>query len=61
MEIIDMLNELLNVAVELSALFFEFSGLIVLVSTGIKSIIRYVRKNQHVKLTLCRGMALGLV
>ncbi len=60
MGIIVKLNEVLSLLVQTAALFFEFSGVIILVLTGIQALIKFVRRNQFVKLTLLRGMALGL-
>ena len=60
MGIISVLEGILHILVEFATLFFEFSGVIVLVWTGIQGFVKFVRKNHHVKLTLLRGMALSL-
>lgn len=45
-----------NYAIE----FFEFVGVIILVLSGLKGIVNYIRKSPSTKIELLKGMAMGL-
>lgn len=56
----DILNSILITVADLAILLFEFVGVIVLIITGLKGILDYIRRNPLTKLNLAKGMALGL-
>ena len=59
--IMEVLHEILGTVVEISTLFMEFAGIIVLITTGVKCFYRWVRRTGHnVKLELGQGIALAL-
>ncbi len=54
------LEILLRQVVDIAILLFEFMGVIVIIVSGIKGIINYVKHNPAIRLHLAEGMALGL-
>ncbi len=54
------LNEVLEHIVEYAILLFEFIGVVILVSAGIRGAIQCIRKNPLTRLNLAKGMAMGL-
>lgn len=56
----DVLYLLLHRVVDLAILFFEFTGVIVIIATGIRGIWNYFKHNSKIRLNLATGMALGL-
>ena len=53
-------ENLLRYIVEFSTLLLEFFGICVLVYTGIKSFILWLKKNDSLRLELAQGIALAL-
>ena len=53
-------ENLLRYVVEFSTLLLEFFGICILVYTGIKSFILWIRKNDAIRLELAQGIALAL-
>lgn len=53
-------DELLRYVVEFSTLLLEFFGICILVYTGVKSFILWIRKNEGIRLELAEGIALAL-
>ena len=60
MNILELLHEVMQVVVEIAILIFEFIGIGVIICSGIKGFVYYVRKNPNVKLTLAHGLEIGL-
>ena len=53
-------ENLLRYIVEFSTLLLEFFGICILVYTGVKSFILWIRKNDAIRLELAQGIALAL-
>ncbi len=60
MSVLDVLHDVMNVVVNIAILIFEFIGIGVIICSGIKGFVYYVRKNPNVKLTLAHGLEIGL-
>ena len=60
MNVLELLHEVMQVLVEDAILIFEFIGIGVIICSGLKGFIYYVRKNPNVKLTLAHGLEIGL-
>ena len=60
MNVLELLHEVMQVLVEVAILIFEFIGIGVIICSGLKGFIYYVRKNPNVKLTLAHGLEIGL-
>ena len=60
MNILELLHEVMQVVVEIAILIFEFIGIGVIICSGIKGFVYYIRKNPNVKLTLAHGLEIGL-
>ena len=60
MNVLDVLHDVMNVVVNIAILIFEFIGIGVIICSGIKGFLYYVRKNPNVKLTLAHGLEIGL-
>ena len=57
---IEILNNMLITIADYAIFLFEFVGVIVLILTGFRGIIDYIKRNPLTKLNLAKGMALGL-
>lgn len=57
---IDILHDLLAIIIDYSIVIFEFIGVFILVSAGLKGAYEYITKNPLTKLNLAKGMAAGL-
>lgn len=57
---IDILHHLLETVVAYGILFFEFSGLAIILACGIKGFYFYIKKSDKTRLRLARGLELGL-
>ena len=53
-------EELFKLLVQYSILLFEFSGVSILLFTAVKSIWGCIKHDEHVRLTLAKGIALAL-
>ena len=53
-------ESILRYIVEFSTLLLEFFGICILVYTGVKSFIMWIRKNDSIRLELAQGIALAL-
>ena len=60
MNVLELLHEVMQVVVEIAILIFEFIGIGVIICSGIKGFVYYIRKNPNVKLTLAHGLEIGL-
>lgn len=60
MNVLDVLHDVMNVVVNIAILIFEFIGIGVIICSGIKGFVYYIRKNPNVKLTLAHGLEIGL-
>lgn len=59
-EVIDVLESILELAVELGILLFEFIGVGVIIYTSIVSLYKYVTRKPDVRIYLAKGLAMGL-
>lgn len=55
-----VLDNILGVIVEAAILLFEYTGVIVIIITGIQGIYLYAKKDPRTRLNLAKGMAMGL-
>ena len=55
-----LLHEALLQITEGAILLFEFMGVLVLIITGFKGIVNYIKKSPYTRLRLAQGMAMGL-
>ena len=55
-----ILEELLRYVVDITILLFEIVGVFVIIISGVKVIIDYIKHNPSIRLNLATGMALGL-
>lgn len=60
MNVLELLHEVMQIVTEVAILIFEFIGIGVIICSGIKGFVYYVRKNPNVKLTLAHGLEIGL-
>ncbi|MDD3244325.1 MAG: DUF1622 domain-containing protein [Eubacteriales bacterium] len=56
----EWLETAFNYVVQIAIMLMEFAGVVVLVITGIKSLIRYFKGSDTVRLKLAQGIALSL-
>ena len=56
----ELLEEILLHIVEVAILLFEFLGVGVLISSGIRGIIQYIKRETLTRLNLAKGMAMCL-
>ena len=57
---ITQLEGILTTVVQLCTMLMEFFGVSILVSTAIKCFLRWLKKDQEIRLTLAQGIALAL-
>lgn len=57
---IDGLEMLLEHIVELAILIFEFMGVGIIIVSGLRGFYNYVRRSPDTRLTLAKGLAMGL-
>lgn len=55
-----ILEELLRHVVDITILLFEIVGVFVIIISGVKGIMDYIKHNPSIRLNLATGMALGL-
>ena len=55
-----ILEDLLRYVVDITILLFEIVGVFVIIISGVKGIIDYIKHNPSIRLNLATGMALGL-
>ncbi len=60
MQIYGLLEQLLTHVVDIAILVFEFVGVAVIIISGCRGIVDYVKHNPEIRLNLATGMALGL-
>lgn len=60
MNVLELLHDVMQYVVEIAILVFEFIGIGVIICSGIKGFVYYIRKNPNVKLTLAHGLEIGL-
>ena len=57
---LDHVHEVENIIIRIAILLCDSIGILVLLTTVIKSAINYFRRDRHVKIMLARGLALAL-
>ncbi len=57
---LETLHHLMKELVEYAILFLEFTGVMVVVIASLLAIYRYIKKDPHTRLKLCRAMAMAL-
>lgn len=60
MAIMGFLENVLQYIVEAAILFFEFVGVTIIIISGVKGFIYYIKRRPDMKLTLAQGLAIGL-
>lgn len=60
LELLHYIEGLFGIIVQYGILFLEFSGVVVLMTTAVKSIYIWCCKKGHVQLNLAKGIALAL-
>ena len=60
MELIHILENALEYLVQFAIVIFEFIGVGLIIYSGIKGFIGYVRRSPKMKITLAQGLAIGL-
>ena len=60
MELMHVLETALQYLVEIAILIFEFIGVGVIIFSGIKGFINYIRRSPDMKIALAQGLAIGL-
>ena len=58
--ILELLESIVHYAAELGIVFLEMTGIVVLIATGVKCIIEYVKHDRMIKIDLAHGIALAL-
>ncbi len=56
----ELFHEWLNILVDGAILLFEFVGVLVIIVSGIRGIMDYIRHEPLTRLNLAKGMAMGL-
>ena len=56
----DVLEQLLTHIIDIAILVFEFVGVTVIIISGCRGVVDYIRHNPEIRLNLATGMALGL-
>lgn len=60
MNILELLEYALDNIVEIAILLFEFIGVGIIIFSGIRGFYLYLRRSPSTKLTLAKGLAMGL-
>ena len=60
MELYEMLEQLLTHVIDIAILVFEFVGVTVIIISGCRGVVDYIKRNPEIRLNLATGMALGL-
>lgn len=60
MDLYKLLEQLLTHVVDIAILVFEFVGVAVIIISGCRGVVDYVKRNPEIRLNLATGMALGL-
>ena len=60
MELIKILETALQYLVEFAIVIFEFIGVGIIIYSGVKGFIGYLRRSPKMKITLAQGLAIGL-
>ena len=60
MNILEWLHEMMGYLVEIAILVFEFIGVGIIIYSGLKGFVFFITKNPNMKLTLAKGLAIGL-
>ena len=56
----EQMHHLLEMIAEVSMMFFEFTGVFVILVTGVIGFVNYIRKDVHTRLKIATGFATGL-
>ncbi|MBC8546779.1 DUF1622 domain-containing protein [Clostridiaceae bacterium NSJ-31] len=56
----ELLHEVLNRVVDVSILLFELVGVVVVILSGIRGTVSYLRRDPQTRLNLAKGLAMGL-
>ena len=57
---LELLETIVHYAAELGIVLMELTGIVVLIATGVKCIIEYVKHDRKIKIDLAHGIALAL-
>ena len=60
MDILGLMELVLDHIVEAAILIFEFIGVGIILFSGIRGFVLYIRRSPDTKLTLAKGLAMGL-
>lgn len=60
MNLIELMQFILENIVEIAILIFEFIGVGIIIVSGVRGFYDYVRRSPETKLTLAKGLAMGL-
>ena len=60
MQFLHHIEDIFQILVQYGILFLEFAGVLVLLTTAVKSLSMWIRKRGHIQLTLAHGIALAL-
>ncbi len=60
MELLETMHVVMEYVVEVAILIFEFIGVGVIIYSGMKGFVYFITKNPDMKLTLAKGLAIGL-
>ena len=55
-----MLHNIITKIVEYAIILFEFTGVLIIIISGVKAVISYIRKDTLTRLKLAQGMATAL-
>lgn len=56
----EIVQAILGVIVDIGTLLFEYIGVIILIITAIRGLICYIKHDPSTRLTLAKGLAMGL-
>lgn len=60
MEILHMIESLANGITTVSITILEMMGVLIIIASGIKGFYNYIKRSPETKLTLAKGLAIGL-
>lgn len=55
-----LLENILHIMVQIAILLFEYAGVLIIIFAGLKGIINYIRRSPDTRLSLAKGLAMGL-
>lgn len=60
MELIANMEHIMELIVEIAILIFEFMGVGIIIVSGLRGFYNYVRRSPETRITLAKGLAMGL-